>query len=107
MRAQAGEVEHQLDLAPERAAHDGELKAVERRALDEVLGAGHQPQRAPDGALVVGVLPLDGLEQRGLVRRPAHAREGEAEALAVVEAEVLAVVGVPVEREAVLGRAWR
>ena len=55
-----------------------------------------------DGALVVGVLPLDRLRQGGLVRGPSHVAEGEAEALAIVEAEVVAIVRVPLEGETVV-----
>src|SRR5215213_2247365 len=102
VRPQAGQLEHELDLPAQGTAHDGELKAVERRVLDERLDTRHQPHRAADRPLVVGVLPLDRLEQRGLIGGAAHALEREAEALAVVEAEVIAVVGVAVERVALL-----
>jgi hypothetical protein len=50
----------------------------------------------------VGVLPLDRLPQRRLVYRAPRAGEAEPEALAVVEAEILAVVGRAIEGEAVL-----
>ncbi len=65
---------------------------------------GHQLHRRPNGPFVVPILPLDGLAQRRLVRVAAHAREGEAKAFPIVEAEVVAVVRVPVELEAVLAK---
>ena len=59
---------------------------------------GHQPHVRPDRALVVPVLPLDRRLDRRLVHRAAVAGEGEAEAFAVVEAQVLAVVGLAIQR---------
>ena len=44
--AQAGELEHQLDLPPERAGHDGEPIALDRGRLDELGRARHQPHVA-------------------------------------------------------------
>ena len=46
----------------------------------------------------------DGLAERGLVLRSSHALEGESEALAIVEAEILAIIGVPVQRVPVSGQ---
>jgi len=55
-------------------------------------------------ALVVGVLPLDRLLQPALLHVLAAPREGEAEALAVVEPQVVAIVGVAVQRIAVFSQ---
>ena len=98
------ELEHEVDLAPERSRDDGELKAIQRRVLDEIGNAWHQAHRGANGSLVLRMLAGDGLAERGVVLRSSHALEGESEALAIVEAEILAVIRVPVQRVPVSGQ---
>ncbi len=66
--------------------------------------AWHEPHRGADRSLVLGMLAGDRLAKRSLVLRSPHSLEGEPEALAVVEAEILAIVGVPVQRVPVPGQ---
>ena len=71
--------------------------ALLRRGRDELGRPGHQPHVRPDRAQVVRVLPLDRLRDARVLDRRAVPGEGEAEALPVVEAEVVAVVGLAIE----------
>src|SRR5689334_19583932 len=96
-RSEIGNLEHELDLAPERAGHDREREAFRGGGANEVAGARDQGHRPPDGRPVVPGLALDRGRHGGGIGGPAMSGEGEAKALAVVEAEILAVVALPVE----------
>jgi hypothetical protein len=59
VRTKPGQLEHQFDLTPERAGHDGQLETLEGCVLDEIGRAGNQPHGSADRALVLGVFPDD------------------------------------------------
>src|SRR4029077_685082 len=97
-----GVVEHQLDFPPECPGHHGQREPLSRGGADEVHRARYEGHRPADRGGVVEGPKLGWGAQRGRVRRAAVSLEAEAETLAVVEAEILAIVRLPVERDAVL-----
>src|SRR5690606_5189448 len=90
-------LEHEVDLAAQRTRDDRQAVAGFGRGPDELDRPRHQLQGGANGPLIEERLPLDRLLQPRRVRRQPHPLEGVAEALAIVEAEVVPVVPLAVE----------